>query len=175
MYSNFILSSYAANITLPAWVPVVLAIDMISVHGKIAMPTFMQLGPLKCPTSYQHTLLQNPTGIAAWMLIGQHSDSSMLFKLIFSGYEVSMANYIHYPPTINSSTECVFRKPIDQNVDEEANVALIHHGLLGSSPTQPTVAFTIEALEFYHQLRRCQGNISIQTIIKVMCAIHNVC
>ena len=98
----------------------------------------------------------------------------MLFKLIFLGYEVSITNYVHHPPTINSSTECERHKLIDQNVDEEANVALIHQGLLGASPTQPTVAFTIEALEFYHQLRRCQGNISIQTIIKVLCAIHNV-
>ena len=146
---------------------------MISVHGKIATLIFMPLGPPKCPSSFQHILLQNLILIAAWMLIGQQSDV-MLFKLIFLGYEVSITNYIHPLPTNNSSTECERHKLIDQNVDEEANVALIHHGLLGASPTQPTVAFTMEALEFYHQLRRCQGNISIQTIIKVLCAIHNV-
>lgn len=60
-------------------------------------------------------------------------------------------------------------------MEEEANVALIQHGLLGASPTQPTVAFTLESLEFYHQLRRCQGSLSIQAFIKVLCAIHNVC
>lgn len=68
-----------ANIVLSAWVPVALAIDMISVHAKIAMPILMQLGSLKCPTSFQHTLLQNLTWITAWMLIGQQSDN-MHFK-----------------------------------------------------------------------------------------------
>ena len=138
------------------------------------MLIFMLLGPLKCPSLYQHTLLQNLTWIATWMLIGQHLDN-ILFILIFLGYKVSTTNYIHHPPTINNTTECEYSKLVEQNADEEANVSLIHHGLLGASPTQPTVAFTIEALEFYHQLRHCQGNISIQMIIKVLCAIHNVC
>ena len=60
-------------------------------------------------------------------------------------------------------------------MDEEANIALVRHGLLGASPTQPTIAFTLESLEFYHQLRRYQGNLSIQAFLKVLCAIHNVC
>ncbi|KAF8229078.1 hypothetical protein L208DRAFT_1288390, partial [Tricholoma matsutake] len=53
------------------------------------------------------------------------------------------------------------------------NVSLIHHGLLGASPTQPTVSFTLESLEFYHQLCHHQANFSIQAFIKVLCAIHN--
>jgi hypothetical protein len=78
-------------------------------------------------------------------------------------------------PQLILLTECEYRKEIAQNEDEEANISLIRNGLLGASPTQPTVAFTLEALDFYHQLRRCQGNISVQTFIKVLCAIHNVC
>ncbi|KAI0245050.1 hypothetical protein BJV78DRAFT_1087594, partial [Lactifluus subvellereus] len=55
-----------------------------------------------------------------------------------------------------------------------SNVTLIRHGLLGASPSQPTVAFTLESLEFYHQLRRRQGNFSIQAFIKALCAIQDI-
>jgi hypothetical protein len=65
-------------------------------------------------------------------------------------------------------------QPMEQREDEEANVALIRQGYLGSSPSQPTAAFTLEVLEFYHQLRRRQANFSVQSFIKVLCAIQNV-
>jgi hypothetical protein len=67
-----------------------------------------------------------------------------------------------------------YQMQIAQNENEEANIALICHGYLGASPSQPTIAFTLEALEFYHQLRRRQANFSVQAFIKVLCAIHNV-
>ena len=70
--------------------------------------------------------------------------------------------------------ECEYHKSIPQNAEQEANITLIHHGLLGASPSQPTVSFTLESLEFYHQLRHCQANLSIQAFMKVLCAIHNV-
>ncbi|KAF8236837.1 hypothetical protein L208DRAFT_1194134, partial [Tricholoma matsutake] len=54
------------------------------------------------------------------------------------------------------------------------NIALICHGYLSASPLQPAIAFTLEALEFYHQLCRHQANFSVQAFIKVLCAIHNV-
>ncbi len=63
---------------------------------------------------------------------------------------------------------------IRQNDDELANVALIRHGLLGCSPTQPQLAVSLECLEFYHQIRRRQSSFSIQAIVKVLCAVHNV-
>jgi len=102
--------------------------------------------------------------------IGQH-----VFQIDIFGLRGKYGYLVFNILPIINVTECEYRKSIVQNVDEEANVALIHHGLLGASPTQPTVAFTLEALEFYHQLRRCQGNISIQTFVKVLSAIHNVC
>ena len=133
------------------------------------MPAHILHGPLKCLFLYLPFLHQNLTWIA-WMLTGS---VIMFFKLISWGYGVSTANCIS-TFSHNKTTECEYCKPIGQNTDEEANVALVHHSLLGASPTQPTLAFTLESLEFYHQLRRCQGSLSIQAFIKVLCAIHNV-
>jgi CxC1 like cysteine cluster associated with KDZ transposases len=76
---------------------------------------------------------------------------------------------------VYDDTEYDCQIQIAQNKNEEANVALIHHGYLGASPSQPTIAFTLEALEFYHQLRRRQANFSVQAFVKVLCVIHNVC
>jgi hypothetical protein len=75
----------------------------------------------------------------------------------------------------NDDSEYNYQMQIAQDENEEANVALIRQGCLGASPSQPTIAFTLEALEFYHQLRRHQANFSVQAFIKVLCAIHNVC
>ena len=75
----------------------------------------------------------------------------------------------------NNITEYEYCKLIGQNTDEEANVVLVCHGLLGASPTQPAFAFTLEILKFYHQLHNCQRSLSIQAFIKVLCAIHNIC
>lgn len=58
--------------------------------------------------------------------------------------------------------------------DELANVSLARQGLLGASPTQPTVAIRFQCLELYHQLRRRQSSLSTQSMTKVLCALHNV-
>ncbi|KAG1766881.1 hypothetical protein EV702DRAFT_980585 [Suillus placidus] len=63
---------------------------------------------------------------------------------------------------------------IQQQDNEVANAALLRCGFLGSSPVQPTVAIKLECLELYHQIRRRQSSFSIQTITKVLCALHNV-
>ncbi|KAG1771378.1 hypothetical protein EV702DRAFT_1181467 [Suillus placidus] len=63
---------------------------------------------------------------------------------------------------------------IAQNHEEMANIALLRVGLLGCSPTTPTVAITLQCLELYHQLRRRQSSFSIQPFTKVLCALHNV-
>ena len=130
-------------------------------------------GPLKCLFLYQPFLLQNLMWMA-WMLMGL---VIMFFKLISWGYKVSTACTANFILTFshNNITECEYCKLIGQNTDEEANVALVHHRLLRASPTQPAFAFKLESLEFYHQLCRCQGSLSIQAFIKVICAIHNVC
>ncbi|KAG2042380.1 hypothetical protein BDR03DRAFT_1006782 [Suillus americanus] len=63
---------------------------------------------------------------------------------------------------------------ITQQHKEVANVSLLHVGLLGCSPTAPTVAISLQCLELYHQLRRRQSSFSIQAFTKVLCAINNV-
>jgi hypothetical protein len=72
------------------------------------------------------------------------------------------------------STEFDWSREILQQENELANVSLISHGLLGCSPLEPTTAFTLEALELYHQIRRRQPSFSIQAITKVLCALNNV-
>ncbi|TFK60510.1 hypothetical protein BDN72DRAFT_730156, partial [Pluteus cervinus] len=56
---------------------------------------------------------------------------------------------------------------------EGANHSLLHRGLLGSAPDYPNVSFTIELLEYYHQIRRRQSNFSVQAFTKVFCSILN--
>lgn len=61
-----------------------------------------------------------------------------------------------------------------QKVGDTVNIALIHHGLLGCSPTQPSCAISLYCLELYHQIRRRQSSFSVQAMVRVLCALHNV-
>ncbi|KAG1726020.1 uncharacterized protein EDB91DRAFT_1086933 [Suillus paluster] len=63
---------------------------------------------------------------------------------------------------------------VAQQPDEPANSALLHMGLLGCLPVQPTVAIDLTCLELYHQIRCRQSSFSMQSITKVLCALHNV-
>jgi hypothetical protein len=72
------------------------------------------------------------------------------------------------------TSEYFVGKTICQKADELANVSLIQAGYLGITPTQPVSAITLECLELYHQIRRRQGNFSVQSMVKVLCALHNV-
>ncbi|KAF8510085.1 hypothetical protein JB92DRAFT_2728674, partial [Gautieria morchelliformis] len=65
-------------------------------------------------------------------------------------------------------------RDIAQGPDELANVSLLRAGLLGSTPNDPSVAITLDALEFYHQIRRRQSGFSVQAMCKMLCAVHNV-
>ncbi|KAG2343823.1 hypothetical protein BDR05DRAFT_999730 [Suillus weaverae] len=63
---------------------------------------------------------------------------------------------------------------IQQRPNEPVNAALLHMGLLGCSPLQLTIAIHIECLKLYHQIRRRQSSFSIQVIMKVLCALHDI-
>ncbi|KAI0038722.1 hypothetical protein FA95DRAFT_1613160 [Auriscalpium vulgare] len=63
---------------------------------------------------------------------------------------------------------------IEQAPQEEPNVALVRHGLLGATPSTPTLAFSLELLEFYRQLRRRQPSYGIQSFAKTVCAFHGL-
>ncbi|KAH7903111.1 hypothetical protein BJ138DRAFT_1197236, partial [Hygrophoropsis aurantiaca] len=52
--------------------------------------------------------------------------------------------------------------------------ALIRVGFLGASPIQPTLAIHLNCLELYHQIRRRQSSFSVQAMVKVLCAMHNI-
>jgi CxC1 like cysteine cluster associated with KDZ transposases len=69
-----------------------------------------------------------------------------------------------------------FHKTLDiqQRDQQTANAALISYGYLGCSPQEPTTAFTLETLEFYHQIRRQQPSFSTQAMAKVLCALNDV-
>ncbi|KAI0045260.1 hypothetical protein FA95DRAFT_1583416 [Auriscalpium vulgare] len=60
-------------------------------------------------------------------------------------------------------------RAVVQQDGDEANVALVHDGLLGGAPFLPELAFTLDLLEFYHQLRR-RHQVGIQGFMKVVCS-----
>ncbi|KAI0037317.1 hypothetical protein FA95DRAFT_1507086, partial [Auriscalpium vulgare] len=63
---------------------------------------------------------------------------------------------------------------IDQGPEEEPNISLVRSGLLGASAFLPTLAFSLDLLEFYRQLRRRQPSFGIQAFAKVICAFHGL-
>ncbi|KAI6037355.1 hypothetical protein BKA83DRAFT_4041207, partial [Pisolithus microcarpus] len=65
--------------------------------------------------------------------------------------------------------------PVIQKAGNTANVVLVHRGLLGCSPTQPSCAVTFHCLELFHQIRHRQSLFSVQAMAKVLCALHNIC
>lgn len=63
---------------------------------------------------------------------------------------------------------------VEQLPGELANESLIRCGLLGVSPVHPTVAISLDTLEFYHRLRRRHPQLGIQAICRALCDIHNI-
>ncbi|KAL1740423.1 hypothetical protein HDZ31DRAFT_47533, partial [Schizophyllum fasciatum] len=76
--------------------------------------------------------------------------------------------------TVLGLRELEWERRIIQIGGESANAALLRCGLLGASPVSPTIAFTVELLELYHQLRRHQPSLSVQAMVKTMCSVHNL-
>ncbi|KAH9849711.1 hypothetical protein C2E23DRAFT_736739 [Lenzites betulinus] len=73
-----------------------------------------------------------------------------------------------------TSTGRIEQKCVTQRPEERANVALLRHGLLGSSPVYPEVAFSLDTLELYHRLRRHHPQLGIQPMARALCDLHNV-
>ncbi|KAG2100429.1 uncharacterized protein F5147DRAFT_582048 [Suillus discolor] len=65
-------------------------------------------------------------------------------------------------------------KPIIQAHEELANVSLLKLGFFGCSPLQPTVTVSLHCLKLYHQIRHQKPSFSVQAMVKVLCALHNV-
>ncbi|PSS29557.1 hypothetical protein PHLCEN_2v2956 [Hermanssonia centrifuga] len=57
---------------------------------------------------------------------------------------------------------------------EPANVALVRCGLLGCSPIDPSVAFSLDTLELYHRLRRRHPRLGIQPMMRTLCDLHDI-
>jgi hypothetical protein len=55
-----------------------------------------------------------------------------------------------------------------------ASVTLILHGYLGASPEQPQLAFSIQLLAFYRQLRRVHPRFSFDAFAKSLNHFHSV-
>ena len=55
-----------------------------------------------------------------------------------------------------------------------ASVTLIHHGYIGASPDQPHLAFSIQLLAFYRQLRRVHPRFSFDAFAKCLNHFHSV-
>ena len=54
------------------------------------------------------------------------------------------------------------------------NETLIWYGYIGCAPVQPTLAFSIRALELYHQTHRTCPQFSLEAQCKTMCYMHRV-
>ncbi|KAG2075506.1 hypothetical protein BDR04DRAFT_1005736, partial [Suillus decipiens] len=63
---------------------------------------------------------------------------------------------------------------VQQAADELANVSLINIGLLGCSPIQPKITVSLQCLKLYHQIHRHKPSFSVQAMVKVLCALHNI-
>jgi len=55
-----------------------------------------------------------------------------------------------------------------------ASVTLVHHGYIGASPDQPHLAFSIQLLAFYRQLRRVHPRFSFDAFAKCLNHFHSV-
>jgi len=55
------------------------------------------------------------------------------------------------------------------------NETLLQHGFLGATPEKPTLAFSLELLEIYRQLRRVCPRFSLDALAKALCHLHHVC
>ena len=63
---------------------------------------------------------------------------------------------------------------VRQRSDEDANVALMHIGLIAGTPVCPKFAFSIILLDFFYHLRRRQPSIGVQGFVKASCAHQQV-
>jgi CxC1 like cysteine cluster associated with KDZ transposases len=58
--------------------------------------------------------------------------------------------------------------------DNYANKTLLRDGYLGSSPLQPTVAFSVRTLAAYRQAHRTCPRFSIEAQCRMLSHLHNV-
>lgn len=63
---------------------------------------------------------------------------------------------------------------IVQRKDKFANVSLIREGYLGCTPTEPTLAISLDLLELFHRLKRRHPCLSVQAMVCALSDIHNV-
>lgn len=113
-----------------------------------------------------------------WKARGSGQDKEM--DMDMHGFEVTSIN------TSGKFSSCCFvqlayfdtdrvrRFLVSQRPNELANVALLRVGLLGCSPTDPAVAISLDTLELYHRLRRRCGQLSVQSMARTLCDLHNV-
>lgn len=64
---------------------------------------------------------------------------------------------------------------VEQQGSENFNISLLRVGFLGVSPVQPSFAISLEALEFYHRLRRRMPRCGIQPFVRTLSDVHEVC
>ena len=54
------------------------------------------------------------------------------------------------------------------------NETLVRHGYLGATPEKPTLAFSLDLLRIYRQLRQVCPRFSIDALAKALCYLHDV-
>ncbi|KAH9483797.1 hypothetical protein JR316_0003274 [Psilocybe cubensis] len=54
------------------------------------------------------------------------------------------------------------------------NKTLVRHGFIGAAPEKPTIAFSLEMLAIYRQLRRVCPRFSLDALARALCYIHQL-
>ncbi|EIW76532.1 hypothetical protein CONPUDRAFT_64281 [Coniophora puteana RWD-64-598 SS2] len=76
------------------------------------------------------------------------------------------------PPA--ASAEAIPEGTASEPQPEASANPLVRHGLVGCSPSQPTVAISLRTLETYRQTHRVCPRMSIQAQAKMLCHMHGV-
>ncbi len=64
---------------------------------------------------------------------------------------------------------------VQQHEGKNANVMLMHIGLIAGTPVLPKLAFSVMLLEFFYHLCCQQLSISVQGFVKASCTLAQVC
>lgn len=76
---------------------------------------------------------------------------------------------------LHTPSECTRKTFTHFEHTSSTNETLVRPGYLGATPEKPTLAFSLDLLRIYRQLRRVCPRFSIDALAKALCYLHNVC
>jgi hypothetical protein len=84
-------------------------------------------------------------------------------------------SFLHFPSLIHFLHVDLTTRQFSHSADAQyTNETLLRHGFLGATPEKPTLAFSLELLEIYRQLRRVCPRFSLDALAKALCHLNRV-